>query len=75
LKFKTRKKAQDCDCQGCNELWDVVSPLDSYLGRRFGRSVKLCRDHLVEANAGYDRPGSQSNNCGHYTTKESKGEQ
>ena len=74
MKFKTRKKAEECDCEGCDQLWDVVSPVDSYLGRRFERSVKLCHAHLIEANAGYERPGAR-NNCGHYTMKESKGDQ
>lgn len=68
MKLKIFPNSLSCDVAGCKNLWTVVSPLDSYFGRRFERKVKLCDKHLAEGNEAYDRADT-SRNRGHHKNK------
>ena len=68
MQLKFNPRSTDCHAVGCRKEWTVAANLDSFFGRRFGRAVKFCDEHLAEAHKPYERPGAR-NNCGHYAMK------
>jgi hypothetical protein len=69
MDLKFNPQAHECHAVRCRKEWTVAANLDSYFGRRFGRAVKFCDEHLALAHEPYERPGMR-NNCGHYSMKD-----